>query len=553
MHQHHLKPTEPYGQVSRTIGDRLVHVFEQLLNQTKQSIIKAVESKGTLKKVETDLEGALSEESSLSMTIEGLRTQLNDMTSAKCSLSNDVQMLKNELEDKTDSLEQLRMELTSLDDVREEQNKDIEHLRNELDEKKRLLEVSKQTEEDMTDALQKIGEERNVLESKLEMNEEDLNKLRSSLDEVLSEGKKAQDQLDALQAEKSNLETQLAGLTHRIKDFENENSRLNAVAQTLRSNIDHERREKEQLEQEAEEMLAARSELHEQYMGKIETLKGQLDSACQDRDRIRETCETLEEAKAKLEDCLREESNKFQEQMEELKKQYKGDAILTGSANSDPIQPVCEPSPFANHHPETSGVLQETSGEIKNSDSVEESTVIMPAEEGEDDAYSTPGGSKVQTWLDQAEVDPWGVMPKDRDMAATAPPYEQEPNQIFGNLMPTSGPIRERKIHRRLSWPQDMTFALNDNLLGAAQELVEMTTATLELAAEKNQLESELSEVRTAINEARAQLEERETEVSELTEHFLQVSTHLVRQESIGAASVSFILGLSNCLRSSSR
>ncbi len=511
-----------------------------------------MESKGNLKKVESDLEGALSEESSLSVTIEGLRTQLNDMTSAKCSLSNDVQMLKNELEDKTDSLEQLRMELTSLDEVREEQNKDIEHLRNELDEKKRLLEVSKQTEEDMTEALQNISEERNVLESKLELNEEDLNKLRSSLDEVLSEGKKAQDQLDALQAEKSNLETQLAGLTHRIKDFENENSRLNAVAQTLRSNIDHERREKEQLEQEAEEMLAARTELHEQYMGKIETLKDQLESACEDRDRIKETCETLEEAKAKLEDCLREESNKFQEQMEELKKQYKGDAILTGSANSDPIQPVREPSPFAEHHPEISGeeeLQQDTSGEIKHSDSAEESTVIIPAEGAEDDDYSTPGGSKVQTWLEQAEVDPWGVMPKDRDMAATAPPYEQEPNQIFGNLMPASGPIRERKIHRRLSWPQDMTFALNDNLLGAAQELVEMTTATLELAAEKNQLESELSEVRTAINEARAQLEERETEVSELTEHFLQVC---ISSESIDEEYV-LCLGLSNCLGSGSR
>lgn len=113
-------------------------------------------------------------------------------------------------------------------------------------------------------------------------------------------------------------------------------------------------------------------------------------------------------------------------------------------------------------------------------------------------------------------------MPAERD-TNTAPPYESESSQMIGNLMPATGPICERKIHRRLSWPQDMTFALNDNLLGAAQELVEMTTATLELAAEKNELESELNEVRQAINEARAQLEERETEVSDLTEHFLQV------------------------------
>lgn len=68
-----------------------------------------------------------------------------------------------------------------------------------------------------------------------------------------------------------------------------------------------------------------------------------------------------------------------------------------------------------------------------------------------------------------------------------------------------------------------MNNALSDNLFGAAQELVDMTTATLALAAEKNGLEQELDDVRQSITEARGQLEEREAEVGELTEHFLQV------------------------------
>lgn len=521
LQQHHLTPTEPYDHVSRNISDRLVRVFENLLSQTKQSIMKAVESKGSLKKVEDDLESALSEESSLTLTIEGLRSQLNDMTSDKGSLSKNVQLLKNELDEKTVSLDQLRMELNNLDEVREEQNKAIETLGNELNEKKKLLELSKQTEVDMTEALQKISEERDLLHTKLQRNEEDLVGLRESLEELLAEEKKNQDQLDALQAEKGNLETQLSGLTHRIKDFESENSRLNAVAQTLRSNLDHERREKEQLEQEAEDLTVSRTDLHEKYMGEIELLKERLESAQGDCKKLEETCLTLEEAKQKLEKSLEEESNKYNERMEQLKKQYKGDVLLTGSANSDPIQPLRAETPFVQMPlGETSGQAVMNEGSPKEANTVEASSQILPPEEQA--GFPKTGENKVLTWLDEADVDPYDMMPAERDIN-TAPPYESESSQILGNLMPNAGPICERKIHRRLSWPQDMTFALNDNLLGAAQELVEMTTATLELAAEKNELESELNEVRQAINEARAQLEERETEVSDLTEHFLQV------------------------------
>jgi len=521
LQQHHLKPSEPYDHVSRNISDRLVRVFENLLNQTKQSIIKAVESKGSLKKVEDDLEGALSEESSLTLTIEGLRSQLNDMTSDKSSLSKNVQLLKNELDEKTVSLDQLRMELNNLDEVREEQNKAIETLGNELNEKKKLLETSKQTEVDMMEALQKISEERDMLQTKLQMNEEDLIGLKESLDEVLAEGKKSQDQLDALQAEKSNLETQLSGLTHRIKDFESENSRLNAVAQTLRSNLDHERREKEQLEQEAEDLTAARTDLHERYMGEIEQLKERLENAQGDCKKLEETCVSLEEAKQRLEKRMEEESSKYNEQMEQLKKQYKGDVLLTGSANSDPIQPIRAETPFVQLPlGETSGQGQLGEGSPKEAVTAEASSQILPPEE--ENVFPKTGESKVLTWLDAADVDPWGVMPTGRDIN-TAPPYESESSQVLGNLMPSAGPICERKIHRRLSWPQDMTFALNDNLLGAAQELVDMTTATLELAAEKNEMEQELNEVRQAINDTRAQLEERETEVADITEHFLQV------------------------------
>lgn len=198
-----------------------------------------------------------------------------------------------------------------------------------------------------------------------------------------------------------------------------------------------------------------------------------------------------------------------------MKKRYEQDIPLNGSIQSDPHQSQNQTSPFDLDD----AIPIPGLGEGAPAQTAEEMSQ-GPLPECEE-TYRQPTESKVQTWLDEADVDPCGVMPTGRDLS-TAPLYETDSNTFLGNLM-HSGPIGERRIHRRLSWPQDMTFALNDNLLGAAQELVEMTTATLELAAEKNALEVELNEVRQYINEARAQLEEKENEVSDLTEHFLQV------------------------------
>ena len=197
---------------------------------------------------------------------------------------------------------------------------------------------------------------------------------------------------------------------------------------------------------------------------------------------------------------------------------------MPGSVNFDAAQPSYEESPFATQDREVIHVVDQVAEGSPREGIEDGSELTMPDEQQLEQEYAKPVESnKVLTWL-EAQDDPRSAVASEREGLATAPLLEQGSSQLLGNMMPSSGAIHERKIHRRLSWPQDMAFALNDNLLGAAQELVEMTTATLELAAEKNELESELNDVRQAINETRAQLEERETEVSDLTEHFLQAS-----------------------------
>jgi len=318
---------------------------------------------------------------------------------------------------------------------------------------------------------------------------------------------------------------------------------LNSVAQTLRSNLDNERREKEQLEQEAEEYIEERTDLKEKFTSEVQGLKERLDDAQEDCVKLKETCEALEQAKIELEKQLEDEHEKFNSQLEsksflftscdllttlELKEQHQ---MTAGPSNpvqettaQIPESPFAEAERFERSH---SAVPQ--SETRLYSDKNTRSQVPFQTEIPEDyeEELDQPQSSKVRNWLEQAEaIDPWGSIPSERDVVTA--PMDKHPDEILESLMPTTGGMREQRIFRRSSWPQDMNNALSDNLFGAAQELVDMTTATLALAAEKNGLEQELDDVRQSITDARGQLEEREAEVGELTEHFLQVKHFIV-------------------------
>lgn len=78
-------------------------------------------------------------------------------------------------------------------------------------------------------------------------------------------------------------------------------------------------------------------------------------------------------------------------------------------------------------------------------------------------------------------------------------------------------------MHRRGSWPQDMSTALTDQVLSAAQEVVELTANSLSMANKQEEVVSELAEARRTASTCQQRLEEREATVSDLTEHFLQV------------------------------
>lgn len=88
------------------------------------------------------------------------------------------------------------------------------------------------------------------------------------------------------------------------------------MANTLRCNLDNERREKEQLEQEAEEFIEDRTDLHDRFTTEIQGLKERLEGAQQDCIKLKETCETLEQAKDALEKQLEDEHEKFNSQLE---------------------------------------------------------------------------------------------------------------------------------------------------------------------------------------------------------------------------------------------
>eukprot|EP00210_Caulerpa_lentillifera_P001069 g1031.t1 len=505
--------------VTESISNRLVNVFEELLMQTKQCLVKSEDAKKSLKRVEEDLNGALAQEQSLNFTLEGLKAQISEMSNTKCNLSNDVSLLKSEMEEKVRNLDQLKMELNELDTARNEQAKEISSLQDELEIKKQMVEDSKEAEFKLMEAINTITEERDDLLTKLDINEADLGQWKASLEEVVVDRKRVEEERDTLQAEKTKLETQLSGLAHRINDFESENSRLNSVAQTLRSNLDNERREKEQLEQEAEDIVDQRTDLQETFTSEVQGLKERLEDAQQDCIKLKETCEALEQAKVTLEKQLEDEHEKFNSQLEKLKEQHQAKA--GPSAQTEGTVMVVPESPFF----EQDRVERSQSALPQMDDNAPSqrppySSEIVPMDYN--DELDEPESSKVRNWLEQAEViDPWGSVPSERDVVTA--PLDKNTDEILETLMPATGAMREQRIFRRSSWPQDMTNALSDNLFGAAQELVDMTTATLALAAEKNGLEQELSDVRQAITEARGQLEEREAEVGELTEHFLQV------------------------------
>jgi len=125
--------------------------------QTSQCVMRSEDAKNSLKRVEEDLNGALSQEQSLTFTVEGLKAQLSEMQASKCNLSNDVNLLKNELEDKTRSFDQLKMELCELDTARVEQTEEISNLRDELEIKKQIVEDSKRAESDLTEAIKAVS------------------------------------------------------------------------------------------------------------------------------------------------------------------------------------------------------------------------------------------------------------------------------------------------------------------------------------------------------------------------------------------------------------
>eukprot|EP00210_Caulerpa_lentillifera_P009087 g8669.t1 len=516
-----LELADSSSPVTESITNRLVKMFEELLFQTKQWLVRSEEAKKSLKRVEEDLTGALAQEHSLNLTVEGLKSQLNEMTTSKCNLSNDVSLLKSEVEEKVRNLDALKMELVQLDQAHDEQTREIESLQEQLESKKQMVQDSKQVEVNLMEAIKEITEERDNLLSKLDSNETDLDQWKASLEEVIDDRKKIQEDCDALQAEKNKLETQLSGLSHRINDFESENSRLNSVANTLRSNLDNERREKEQLEQEAGEFLEEHTDLNERFTSEVQELKERLDDAQKDCLKLKETCANLEQAKKLLEKQLQDEHEKFNSQLEKLKEQHQN---TTGpsSPTAEAIKQIPE-SPFVEHEvAERSHSAFPRSDIGPMSDQAPQSQA-PGASEARDGAVQQPESSKVRSWLENAEVvDPFGSVPSERNVVA-APPMEKKPDEILESLMPAAGGKGEQRIFRRSSWPQDMNNALSDNLFGAAQELVDMTTATLALAAEKNGLEEELQDIRQVITETRAQLAEREAEVGELTEHFLQV------------------------------
>lgn len=86
-------------------------------------------------------------------------------------------------------------------------------------------------------------------------------------------------------------------------------------------------------------------------------------------------------------------------------------------------------------------------------------------------------------------------------------------------IIPQKHPPRER----RASWPQDMSTMISDHMFGAAQEVVQLTGASLEISREKEAVATDLKEATSKISETVAKLEEKDAAMCDLTEHFLQV------------------------------
>lgn len=152
-----LELADSSSQVTENITNRLVKMFEDLLYQTKQCLMRSEEAKKSLKRVEEDLTGALAQEDSLNLTVEGLKAQLAETTTSKCNLSNDVSLLKSEVEEKVRNLEQLKMELNDLEQAGGEQEKQIDALREELDARQQLVQDSKETESNLTDKIKAVS------------------------------------------------------------------------------------------------------------------------------------------------------------------------------------------------------------------------------------------------------------------------------------------------------------------------------------------------------------------------------------------------------------
>ncbi|GMH39960.1 hypothetical protein BSKO_07864 [Bryopsis sp. KO-2023] len=480
----------------------IIASLQGLLVKVKDSLIKTETSEVESAKVVDLLKAAGKDQENLKQDLCGMRSKLRDLSGEREILQRSIDLLKSSCEEKTEALEEVKLKHEAAEEAAEWAKSRQEQLTKELNERKQAL-----------------------------------REVRSSLEEAKLTGSRARAQVQQLREEKTDLQREMTGLTRRIDHFEEETKQLQDSADTLRKDLDMERGTREGLEKKTKTMTETQAQMEGEYNKKADELKNELEEAKKRVSELQESCTHLEGDKEKLEKEFKEEAEKLREEIARMQEEKLQEERLQEERLREER---LEEEQLPEELPKEAGGRVAVNGGRKL-EKIMQSALRRTLKNSVSVSYPDPSGSvpmtendsKIRAWLEDADDTSLSLSPSPAPAPLSSPRKFSSPrrleNENGGDTARESLPRPDTKKpkhqprQRRGSWPLDMSTTISDHLFGAAQELVELTEASLQLSNAKDTMVVELDDAKRAVAETTTKLEEKDAAMSDLAEHFLQV------------------------------
>lgn len=459
-----------------------------ILMKLREAISSAVISEEEAVKIKSYLKQVGDDRQDLNMHMEDLQGSIRDLLAEKESLQKNLHVLRTNLQEKSLILEEVKLRHESAEMVISRGEAERDRLVHELDEKKAELRESLASLE----AAQQLQEE-------------------------------VKEQTEELEEEKRTLMTQMAGLRHRIEQFEEDTQRLHSDAEGLRENLHKEQAKREDWEKKARAVFMSHEHIQEQHNKQVTNLSQELDAAKESLVQLQKSHDESEASKAKMQEDHAQELSELQDQIQRLHEE----GLQSTSASGQPGG-----AQELNHIMERA-MVKGLKVEAPPSPAAYADYGPVAVEDAPPDGQMRENDSRVMEWMENAAAEEQPSLPPSPSPAPLYSPIVKPDGDSGYDIEraralltgPTDVSERPRPPprERRGSWPQDMSTLISDQMFGAAQEIVELNGASHEIVLQKDEMRKELEEARQLATEASTKLEKKDAEMSDLTGQFLQV------------------------------